>query len=679
MKLWPVQEVKPSRRNSSDTMYDFDHVPSSSTPCLQTLSSPKVSHLSDPNDPLSRPLRYAKVWQRVRAKLRSQMYMKKLEQEIQLFGGSTLPLHDEIAEEAYIVVKKRLASGAITREFTTVVTSTRSLLLHPADHFKLFWSCIYVLLMLYTIFISPFSVAFLDDNSALENLDLAIDGLFLLDIVVTFNTAFYNKEGQVVVSRRAICCRYLKTWFALDLAACIPIYYFLKGEGQDAATNRYNSFLRFTRLPRFYRLFRVSRIYKLLIYRENRVLEWLRDAVCEKASVLHTITFILFVIIATHLMACCWFIVARIENLSPESWVGKSDLLGASTGALYLASLQWALSTLATVGYGDISPDTTLERVVACIWVSFCMVMLSLAISSITIYLFHKNSKEVSLMNKLQVITDFATSNNLDKDILLRLREAIRFNSTQTGFSLMDKRELFAELPRDLKYEVALSMHNNAVKSIPFFAQQDQVFVSSIVPFLQSTFVSAEGVVYSEREYAEEIYFIAVGRCGMIINGIHVMKKLQQGAYFGEVEVLWQIQREFTVKALVDATLLTLKKRLLGVIKSDFPKIYEEMKKIANIRKQLNATSKRRFLKLLQLVKDRNITEEVQLDKFLNQRYFPKHWLGVMKPRNVVLPEEQEANSKISALKKRISKLEPMIASTEAQLLTIEKIVQERL
>jgi hypothetical protein len=50
-----------------------------------------------------------------------------------------------------------------------------------------------------------------------------------------------------------------------------------------------------------------------------------------------------------------------------------------------------------------------------------------------------------------------------------------------------------------------------------------------------------------------------------------------------------------------------------------------------------------------------------------------------MKPRNLVLPEEQEANSKISALRKRINQLEPMIASTEAQLLTIEKIVQERL
>lgn len=678
MKLWPPEELKPSRRNSSDTIYDQEHALSSSTPCLQTLSSPKASQLSDHSDPFSRPLRYTKVWQRVRAKLRSQMYMKKLEQEVQLFGGSTLPLPDETSEEAYIVIRKRLAQG-ITREFTTVKTITSSFLLHPADRFKLFWSCIYVFLMLYTIFISPFSVAFLDDNPALENFDLAIDGLFLLDIVVTFNTAFYNKEGQVIVSRRAICSRYLRTWFALDLAACIPLYYFLKGEGQDAASNRYNSLLRLTRLPRFYRLFRVSRIYKLLFYRENRILEWLRDAVCEKTSVLHTITFILFVMIATHLMACCWFIVARIENLSPESWVGKSDLLGASTEALYLASLQWALSTLATVGYGDVSPETTLERVVACVWVSFCMVILSLTISSITIYLFHKDSKEVSLMNKLQVITDFATSNNLDKDILLRLREAIRFNSTQTGFSLMDKRELFAELPRDLKYEVALSMHNNAVKSIPFFAQQDQVFVSSIVPFLQSTFVSAEGVVYSEREYAEEVYFIAVGRCGMMINGIHVMKKLQQGAYFGEVEVLGQIQREFTVKALVDATLLTLKKRLMSVIKSEFPKVYEEMKKIANIRKQLNATSKRRFLKLLQIVKDQNIIEERQLDRFLKREYFPKLWRGVMKPRNLVLPEEQEANSKISALRKRINQLEPMIASTEAQLLTIEKIVQERL
>ena len=674
MKLWPVEGLKPSRRNSVDTVTDQD--PVLSNHCLQTLSSPKVSGLSHP--PI-RPLQYVQVWQRVRAKLRSQLYMQKLEQEVQLFGSSTLPVPDDTSEEAYIVISKKLKRAEKIEEFAAVKTSRCGILLHPGDRLKLLWGCIYVFLMLYTIFIAPFSVAFLDDDPDFERLDLAVDGLFLVDIAVTFNTAFYSKEGQLVVSRREICRKYLKTWFLLDFLACFPIYSFLNGDAEESGSNRYNSLLRLSRLPRVYRLLRVSRVYKMMFYRENRILEWLRDSICEKTSVLHTVTFILFVLIAVHLMACCWFIVARIEGLRPETWVGQADLMGASTGVLYIASLMWALSTLATVGYGDISPETTLERVVACLWVTFGMVVLSLTISSITIYLHHKDSKEIAIMNKMQVITDFAVTNKLDKGILLRLREAIRFNATQTGFSMMDKRELFAELPRDLRYEVALSMHNNAVKNIPFFVQKDQVFVSSIVPFLQSTFVGAEGVVYQEREYAEEIYFIATGRCGLMLNSRHILKKLQQGSYFGEVEVLGQVHREFTVQALTEVTLLTLQKRLLAVIKSEFPKIYEEMKEIARIRKQLNEAAKQRFLKVLRIVRERNITEERELAAFLQRDYFRRNSVAFRRPKGMALPMKVEETGEIAALRQRISQLEPMIASTQAQLLTVEKIVLERL
>lgn len=675
MKLWPIEGLKPSRRNSVDTVSDQDPVLSSS-PCLQTLSSPKASGLS--NLPF-RPLQYVKVWQRVRTKLRSQFYIQKLEQEVQLFGGSTLPVPEDTSEEAFAVIRNKIQKAAKIEEFTTVKTSHCGALLHPGDRLKLLWSCIYSFLMLYTIFIAPFSVAFLDDNPDFERLDLVIDGLFLVDIAITFNTAFYNKEGQLVVSRKAICRKYLKTWFFLDFAACFPIYFFVQGDEEEADTSRYNFLLRLTRLPRFYRLLRVSRVYKMMFYRENRILEWLRDSVCEKTSVLYTVTFLLFVLISMHLMACCWYIVARAEGLGPETWVGQAELMGASTETLYIASLMWALSTLATVGYGDISPETTIERVVASLWVSFSMVILSLTISSITIYLHHKDSKEMAIMNKIQVITDFADSNKLDKAIHLRLREAIRFQATQTGFSLMDKRELFAELPRVLKYEVALSMHNHAVKNIPFFVQKDQVFVSSIVPFLQSVFIGAEGVVYQERDYAEEIYFIATGRCGLMLNSRHVLKKLQQGSYFGEVEVLGQVPREFTVKALVDVTLLTLKKRLLVVIKSEFPKVYEEMKAIANTRKKLNEAAKQRFLKLLCMVRERNITEERDLAAFLQRDYFRKNWLASRRPKSMVIPKELEENGEIATLKQRIRKLEPMVASIKAQLLTVEKIVLERL
>ena len=49
----------------------------------------------------------------------------------------------------------------------------------------------------------------------------AIAILFMLDIALNFNTAFYQ-NGKMVTSRRDIAKYYLETWLFLDLIATFP-------------------------------------------------------------------------------------------------------------------------------------------------------------------------------------------------------------------------------------------------------------------------------------------------------------------------------------------------------------------------------------------------------------------------------------------------------------------------
>jgi hyperpolarization activated cyclic nucleotide-gated potassium channel 2 len=52
-----------------------------------------------------------------------------------------------------------------------------------------------------------------------------IDSLFLVDIIISFNTGFY-KKGYLVMKRREIIMNYLKTWFIIDLVASFPYTWF---------------------------------------------------------------------------------------------------------------------------------------------------------------------------------------------------------------------------------------------------------------------------------------------------------------------------------------------------------------------------------------------------------------------------------------------------------------------
>ena len=68
-----------------------------------------------------------------------------------------------------------------------------------------------------------------------------------------------------------------------------------------------------------------------------------------------------------HLLGCFWFYVASESLAAGETitWVIAYDEEVATNGPVniqYLYSVYWALTTLSTVGYGDITPTNNIER-----------------------------------------------------------------------------------------------------------------------------------------------------------------------------------------------------------------------------------------------------------------------------------------------------------------------------
>ena len=52
--------------------------------------------------------------------------------------------------------------------------------------------------------------------------DLCVDIYFLVDIVVSFKTAYFNELGDLVVDPRMIRKHYVRTWFPIDVSSCFP-------------------------------------------------------------------------------------------------------------------------------------------------------------------------------------------------------------------------------------------------------------------------------------------------------------------------------------------------------------------------------------------------------------------------------------------------------------------------
>lgn len=178
------------------------------------------------------------------------------------------------------------------------------------------------------------------------------------------------------------------------------------------------------------------------------------------------------------------------------------------------------------------------------------------------------------LTKKLSAIDEFSKEAKLPKSFKLKLREALKYSTEKNGFSWADKKTIFNELPKQLRYEIALAMHQGAATNIPFFIERDPVFVSAIVPFLHHLFVTADDFVYRAGEYSDEIYFLLKGKVSLVFGPqSKIFQSVPKGSYFGDIEIINEIPRKYSVKALVDSDILTMNSTLINFVKDAFPEI----------------------------------------------------------------------------------------------------------
>ncbi|KAJ8385456.1 hypothetical protein AAFF_G00189080 [Aldrovandia affinis] len=237
--------------------------------------------------------------------------------------------------------------------------------------FKAVWDWLILLLVIYTAIFTPYSAAFLLNDleeqkrrkcgyscSPLNVVDLIVDIMFIIDILINFRTTYVNLNEEVVSHTGKIAIHYFKGWFLIDMVAAIPFDLLIFGSGSDETT----TLIGLLKTARLLRLVRVAR--KL-------------DRYSEYGAAVLMLLMCIFALIA-HWLACIWYAIGNVEKPYLKHKIGWLDNLGVSIGKRYnysdpssgpsikdkyVTALYFTFSSLTSVGFGNVSPNTNSEKI----------------------------------------------------------------------------------------------------------------------------------------------------------------------------------------------------------------------------------------------------------------------------------------------------------------------------
>uniref|UniRef100_A0A8C9Q2A4 Potassium voltage-gated channel subfamily H member 7 n=1 Tax=Spermophilus dauricus TaxID=99837 RepID=A0A8C9Q2A4_SPEDA len=237
--------------------------------------------------------------------------------------------------------------------------------------FKAVWDWLILLLVIYTAIFTPYSAAFLLNDreeqkrrecgyscSPLNVVDLIVDIMFIIDILINFRTTYVNQNEEVVSDPAKIAIHYFKGWFLIDMVAAIPFDLLIFGSGSDETT----TLIGLLKTARLLRLVRVAR--KL-------------DRYSEYGAAVLMLLMCIFALIA-HWLACIWYAIGNVERPYLTDKIGWLDSLGQQIGKRYndsdsssgpsikdkyVTALYFTFSSLTSVGFGNVSPNTNSEKI----------------------------------------------------------------------------------------------------------------------------------------------------------------------------------------------------------------------------------------------------------------------------------------------------------------------------
>uniref|UniRef100_A0A3Q2Q721 Voltage-gated delayed rectifier potassium channel KCNH4 n=1 Tax=Fundulus heteroclitus TaxID=8078 RepID=A0A3Q2Q721_FUNHE len=436
------------------------------------------------------------------------------------------------------------------------IQKSRFILLHYGT-FKAGWDWLILLATFYVAVTVPYNVCFTVGGARDEGYsstsrnppsvsDILVEILFILDIMLNFRTTFVSTSGQVVYDARSICVHYVTTWLFVDLVAALP-FDLLYAFNVSVVSSLVVHLLKTVRLLRLLRL-----LQKLERYSQY-------------SAVVLTLLMSMFALLA-HWMACVWYYIGRKEIESLSSWdIGwlfelakrlgtpyipspLSTQGGPSTRSSYVTALYFALSSLTSVGFGNVSANTDSEKIFSICTMLIGALMHAVVFGNVTAIIQRMYSRRSLYHTRTKDLKDFIRVHRLPKALEQRMLEC--FQTTWSVNNGIDVGELLKDFPDELRADIAMHL-NKELLQLPLFESASRGCLRSLSLIIKTSFCAPGEFLIRQGDALQAIYFVCSGSMEVLKDNT-VLAILGKGDLIGSDSLTKEqvIKTNANVKAL---------------------------------------------------------------------------------------------------------------------------------
>lgn len=365
---------------------------------------------------------------------------------------------------------------------------------------RMLWDLFIMILLFQVTLTLPYTYAY-GESKVIYHVNLVVDILFCCDVCLNFRTTFTDRNESVIVSPKKIAFKYFRSWFLLDFFSSVPFDVITAGVFPNLTPAR---LLKVGKVAKVTKLLRVGKILKVLTGSE--LIEMVDQMVMSKPH----LTFFRVVKLAglafvlAHWLACFG---TALDDTQFNAYFGTDS---PNAFQKYVAAMYWAMTTLSTVGYGDITPETDTERLYA----MFAMVVggafYGFIVGSISSIVADMDLNKRAFYGRMDLVQSWLDRHD---EIPKQLRQRVRkhFKLTLSVKSATDDATIVHDLSPALRSDIAFFIVHEKVRHNKMFVELPTAALVNLVEILIKTNCNATEFVVREGDPGYAMFILVDG------------------------------------------------------------------------------------------------------------------------------------------------------------------------